>query len=46
MYRVLFATYRKEGTSAEDHPDSHIPITRRFAGLRHCEVLPAEGAVR
>jgi hypothetical protein len=45
MYRVLFAMYRKEGTS----------ITRRFAGLRHYEVLPvvdqipvvaSEGAVR
>ena len=48
MYRVLFAMYRKEGTSAEDfvahYRDGHIPITRRFAGLRHYEVLPVTGA--
>jgi uncharacterized protein (TIGR02118 family) len=47
MYRVLFAMYRKEGTSAEDfvahYRDSHIPITSRFAGLRHYEVLPVTG---
>jgi uncharacterized protein (TIGR02118 family) len=48
VYRVLFAMYRKEGTSADDfvahYRDSHIPITRRFAGLRHYEVLPVTGA--
>jgi uncharacterized protein (TIGR02118 family) len=48
MYRVLFAMYRKEGTSSEDfvahYRDSHIPITRRLAGLRHYEVLPVTGA--
>ena len=43
MYRVLFAMYRKEGSSPEDfaahYRDTHIPITRRFAGLRHYEVF-------
>jgi uncharacterized protein (TIGR02118 family) len=47
MHRVVFAMYRKEGMSAEDfaahYRDSHIPITRRFAGLRHYEVLPVTG---
>jgi uncharacterized protein (TIGR02118 family) len=47
MYRVPFAMYRKEGTSAEDfvahYRDSHIPITSRFAGRRHYEVLPVTG---
>jgi uncharacterized protein (TIGR02118 family) len=47
MYRVLFAMYRKEGTSAEDflahYRESHIPITRRFPGLREYTVLPIAG---
>jgi uncharacterized protein (TIGR02118 family) len=48
MHRVLFAMYRKEGTSSEEflahYRDVHIPITRRFAGLRHYEVLPVSSA--
>ena len=48
MYRVLFAMHRKEGLSGEDflahYRDSHIPITRRFAGLREYAVLPVAGS--
>jgi uncharacterized protein (TIGR02118 family) len=47
MYRVLFAMHRKDGMSAEDfvahYRDSHIPITRRFAGLRQYDVFPVIG---
>jgi uncharacterized protein (TIGR02118 family) len=47
MYRVLFAMHRKEGMSAEDfvahYRDSHIPLTRRFRGLRQYDVYPVTG---
>ena len=47
MHRVLFAMYRKEGMSPEDfvahYRDSHIPITRRFPGLRQYDVFPVVG---
>ena len=44
MYTVLFAMYRKDGLSPEEfvahYRDAHIPITRRFAGLRQYDVFP------
>jgi uncharacterized protein (TIGR02118 family) len=44
MHRVLFAMYRKEGLSPADflahYRDVHIPISRRFPGLREYEVFP------
>lgn len=47
MHRVLFAMYRREGMSPEEfvahYRDTHIPITRRFAGLRQYDVFPVEG---
>jgi uncharacterized protein (TIGR02118 family) len=47
MHRVLFAMYRKEGTSPEEfvahYRDVHIPITRQFAGLREYDVFPVAG---
>jgi len=47
MHLVLFAMYRKEGTSHEDfvahYRDVHIPITSRFPGVRRYEVFPASG---
>ena len=48
MYTVLFAMYRKDGLSPEQfvahYRDAHIPITRRFAGLRQYDVFPVDGA--
>jgi uncharacterized protein (TIGR02118 family) len=48
MYTVLFAMYRKDGLSPEGfvahYRDTHIPITRRFAGLRQYDVFPVDGA--
>jgi uncharacterized protein (TIGR02118 family) len=47
MHRVLFAMYRKEGMSHEDfvahYRDVHIPITRRFPGVRQYDVFPVGG---
>ena len=47
MYTLLFAMYRKDGLSPEEfvahYRDTHIPITRRFAGLRQYDVFPVEG---
>ena len=47
MHRVLFAMYRKDGMSGDDfvahYRDSHIPITRRFPGLRQYDVWPVNG---
>jgi uncharacterized protein (TIGR02118 family) len=47
MHRMLFAMYRKDGMSPEDfvahYRDVHIPITRRFAGLRQYDVFPVIG---
>ena len=47
MYTVLFAMYRKDGLSPEEfvahYRDTHIPLTRRFAGLRQYDVFPVEG---
>jgi uncharacterized protein (TIGR02118 family) len=44
MHRVLSVMHRKEGMSAEafvaHYRDSHIPITRRFSGLRQYDVFP------
>jgi uncharacterized protein (TIGR02118 family) len=47
MHRVLFAMYRKDGMSPAEfvahYRDTHIPITKRFAGLRRYDVFPVEG---
>jgi len=44
VHRVLFAMHRKEGMSVEEfiahYRDVHIPITRRFPGLREYDVYP------
>jgi uncharacterized protein (TIGR02118 family) len=44
MYRVLFGVYRKPGLSYEDflahYEDVHVPIARRFAGLRAYDIHP------
>ena len=44
MYRVLFGVYRKPGLSYEDFLDHyenvHVPIARRFAGLRAYDIHP------
>lgn len=47
MHRMLFAMYRKEGTSPEEfaahYRDVHIPITRQFPGVREYDVFPVVG---
>jgi uncharacterized protein (TIGR02118 family) len=47
MYTVLFAMHHKDGLSPEafvaHYGDTHIPITRRFAGLRRYDVFPVDG---
>lgn len=47
MDRMLFAMYRKEGTSPKDfvahYRDAHIAITRQFPGVREYDVFPVSG---
>lgn len=46
MYRVLFGVHRKPGLRYEDflahYHDVHVPIARRFRGLRAYDIHPVE----